>query len=538
MVFVKSSSMKKSFLNLVFVLFGLNLLAQQTKILSSKIISVDIFRNEAQIKREARVALEPGEFELVFEKISSKLSSESIEVLAPEGVDVLSVSKKNYYLTEEDKPAEIIALQDSIQIVKDQLNNLRWEREAVQIQKDLLLSNKQIGGNGVGVKADELEDVLGVFQRKLLEFKLENSRIEKSEKELLLIKTILDKQYNEFNSGKIGLNNQILVQVKVNKSIPQAKFELQYMVRGVSWKPSYDIRVKDSQSPIQFVLKAGITQSTGENWNGVSMKLSSANPQIGGNKPDLNTQFISLSDPIVYKNLKKQRTNSSYETGEGDGYAALEVAAAPFSAGIEQTMLSLNFDVKGLAYVQSDNKLHHVELSNFVLPASFGFAAVPKLSEDVFVTATVENNDLITQLSGEASIYMNGTFAGKTQLYPQNSDSLLLTLGKDRRLGIRREKVKDKNSKSLFGSNKKELQTIELTLNNTAKESIEVKVEDQIPVSTNNEITVKLLSQDGASYVAETGKLIWNVKLAPKQVKKIRFSFEVSYPSEKILNGF
>ncbi|MFY8189658.1 MAG: mucoidy inhibitor MuiA family protein, partial [Bacteroidia bacterium] len=285
--------MKKSFLNLVFVLFGLNLLAQQTKILSSKIISIDVFRNEAQIKREARIALEPGEFELVFEKISSKLSSESIEVLAPEGVDVLSVSKKNYYLTEEDKPAEIIALQDSIQIVKDQLNNLRWEREAVQIQKDLLLSNKQIGGNGVGVKADELEDVLGVFQRKLLEFKLENSRIEKSEKELLLIKTILDKQYNEFNSGKIGLNNQILVQVKVNKSIPQAKFELQYMVRGVSWKPSYDIRVKDSQSPIQFVLKAGITQSTGENWNGVSMKLSSANPQIGGNKPDLNTQFIS-----------------------------------------------------------------------------------------------------------------------------------------------------------------------------------------------------------------------------------------------------
>jgi uncharacterized protein (TIGR02231 family) len=133
---------------------------------------------------------------------------------------------------------------------------------------------------------------------------------------------------------------------------------------------------------------------------------------------------------------------------------------------------------------------------------------------------------------------MNGTFAGKTQLYPQNSDSLLLTLGKDRRLAIRREKVKDKNSKSLFGSNKKELQTIELTLNNTAKESIEVKVEDQIPVSTNNEITVKLLSQDGANYVAETGKLIWNVKLAPKQVKKIRFSFEVSYPSEKILNGF
>lgn len=528
--------MKKFVLSLLVFLFGLNLMAQQTMVVASQIVAVDVFRNQAQIKREAKLPLELGEYVLVFEKISSKLIAGSVEVQAPEGVDVLSVSKKHFYLTEEEKPSEILILQDSIQNIKDQLAGLRFEKEAIQIQKDLLQANKNIGGSSQGVKADELEDILGVFQRKLLEFRLAYFRIEKNEKELQLIKNVLDKQLNEYNSGKIGLNNQIILQVKVNKALPLAKFSLQYLVTGVSWNPQYDIRVKDTQTPIQIVLKAGITQNTGENWNQVKMKLASADPQTGSNKPELSTQFISFAEPILYKN-KRNVKMAEPASAEGYGMEPMLSVAADMPS-YEQNMLNLSFDVQGLAFVASDNKLHFVELSQFALPAQYGFASVPKYSEDVFVTAKVENNDLITQLSGEASVYLNGTFTGKTQLYPQNSDSLLLTLGRDRRLQVKREKVKDMNRKSLFGSSKKELQTIEITLTNTAKEALEILVEDQVPVSTNGEIEIKLISQEGAIFVAETGKLEWKVTVLPKQVKKIRFSFEVIYPSSKSLSAY
>jgi uncharacterized protein (TIGR02231 family) len=201
-----------------------------------------------------------------------------------------------------------------------------------------------------------------------------------------------------------------------------------------------------------------------------------------------------------------------------------------------QQMLQLTFDVQGLVYVVSESKTQYIELNQFQLPAIYGFAAVPKLSEDVFVTAKVQNNELISQLSGEASIYLNGVFTGKIQLSQQSKDSLLLTLGKDRRLHVRREMVKTLNSKSFFGSNKKELQTYELIITNTSKENIMILVEDQIPVSTQSDLEVKLISSDQAIQAVETGKLSWKLSLEPKQVKNIRFSYELIYPKEKFIH--
>ncbi|MCG9878998.1 MAG: DUF4139 domain-containing protein [Bacteroidia bacterium] len=528
--------MKKVIFILFALSFGLNLKSQTQKLVSSKIVFVDVFRNQAQVKRSASVTLEAGNYALIFDKISNKMLTNTAEIIAPEGVEVLSISSKRQYKSDEELPKEIADLQDSLQQVKDLLQGLRLEREGIQVQKDLLMANKNIGGTNQGVKADELEDILGVFQRKFAEFKTEFFRIEKQEKYLKQISQNLQKQINEYTSGKQGLSNQIWVQVKVNRDLVNANFTLQYLVNSVSWQPMYDIRVKDVQSPIQFVLKAGITQNTGEIWDQVKMRLSSNDPQTGNIKPELNTQFINFREPVLYKQNRKAK--SAYRSADMEAMPMVAAEADMDGVGAiqEQQMLNLSFEIQGLVYVATDNKLQQVELNQFKLPAVYGFAAVPKLSDDVFVTAKVQNNDLISQLSGNASIYLNGVFTGKIYLYAQSTDSLLLTLGKDRRLQAKRELVKNLNSKTFFGSNKKELQTYELVITNTSKETIQLMVEDQIPVSTQSELEVKLISSDKAEHNPETGKLTWNISLEPKQIKKLRFSFELIYPKEKFIN--
>jgi uncharacterized protein (TIGR02231 family) len=528
--------MRKVIVSMFALFLGLNLSAQTPKIVSSKIVFVDVFRNQAQIKRTATLALGQGNYTLIFDKLSSQLMFNSSEIIAPEGVEVLSVSTKRQNYNQEDLPQEISALNDSLQILKEQLNALRMEREAMQVQKDLLLANKNIGGSSQGVKADELEDVLGVFQRKFNEFKNEYFRIEKQEKYLRQQSNTIEKLISDYKSGKQGLSNQILVQVKVNKDLVDANFTLQYLVNSVSWKPAYDIRVKDVQSPLQIVLKAGITQNTGENWEQVKMRLSSNDPQIGNVKPELSTQFLNLRQPIVYQQDMLDKGNNRMDM-EAMPMLAAESGLNGIGAMPSQQMLQLTFDVQGLVYVVSESKTQYIELNQFQLPAIYGFAAVPKLSEDVFVTAKVQNNELISQLSGEASIYLNGVFTGKIQLSQQPKDSLLLTLGKDRRLHVQREMVKTLNSKSFFGSNKKELQTYELRITNTSKENIAILVEDQIPVSTQNDLEIKLISSDQAIHAIETGKLSWNISLEPKQVKNIRFSYELIYPKEKFIHN-
>lgn len=526
--------MKRASICILAFFLALNLLAQTQKIVSSKIVFVDVFRNQAQVKRTASLSLEVGSYTLIFDKLSTKLIHNSSELIAPEGVEVLSISSKKQYYNNEDLPTEISELNDSLQLIKEQLNGLRMEREALQVQKELLLANKNLGGSSVGVKADELEDVLSVFQRKFFEFKNEYIRIEKQEKSLRQLSNGLEKLINEYKSGKQGMSQQIWVQVKVNKDLPQADFTLQYLVSSVSWHPMYDIRVKDIQSPLQIILKAGIAQNTGENWDQVKMRLSSSDPQTGNAKPELTTQFLNYREPVIYKSERKAR--NTYQADMSDMVVSADGDMNDL-AMVEQNMLQVVFDIQGLVFVPSENKMQQVELTQFKLPAVYGFAAVPKLSEDVFVTAKVQNNDLISQLRGEASIYLNGVFTGKIQLNQQIKDSLLLTLGKDRRLSVSREMVKSLNSKSFFGSNKKELQTYEISITNNSKEQIVLLVEDQIPVSKQADLEVKLISQDQAIHQLESGKLSWNVSLEPKQLKKLRFSYELIYPKEKFINN-
>lgn len=526
--------MKRVSICLLALFLASNLLAQPQRIISSKIVFVDVFRNQAQIKRTASLPLEVGSYTLIFDKLSTKLIHNSMELIAPEGVEVLSISNKKQYYNNEDLPTEISVLNDSLQQLREQLNGLRMEREALQVQKDLLLANKNLGGSSAGVKADELEDVLGVFQRKFIEFRNEHVRIEKQEKSLRHISNGLEKIINDYKSGKQAMSQQIWVQVKVNKNLTQADFIIQYLVSSVSWQPMYDIRVKDIQSPLQIILKAGIAQNTGENWDQVNMRLSSSDPQIGNTKPELTTQFLNYREPMIYKSERKAR--NTYQAEPSDMLVSADGEINDLAV-VEQNMLNVVFDIQGLVYVPSENKMQQVELTQFKLPAVYGFAAVPKLSEDVFVTAKVQNNDIISQLSGEAGIYLNGVFTGKIQLNQQIKDSLLLTLGKDRRLSVSRAMVKSLNSNSFFGSNKKELQTYEITITNNSKEHILLLVEDQIPVSKHADLEVKLISQDQAIHQLESGKLSWNVSLEPKQLKKVRFSYELIYPKEKFINN-
>ncbi len=512
--------------------------AQQQKVCASRLTAVSVFMNQAQVQREGKVNLDEGLNVLVFEKISPFLLEGSIEVNASEGVEIVAVGTQNDYMAATEKPQAILLLEDSLQTLMEHLAEIKADKDALEWQKELLLANKSIGGSNQGVKAEELEDVLAIYQHKFQDFKVEHIRLNRLEKLYTEEKEKVEQQLSEYQEGSLAMTNQIVLQVRSSKALPDAHIVVKYLVSGVSWKPFYDIRVKDTQLPMQFVLKANIMQSTGENWANVKMKLTTADPLNGGLKPVLNPVHLSFIQ-LQTRDAMRAKSNFKVPGRPAMAYQDNEMAgtAEAYSAPT-QSMLNLEFEVPGLSNIPSDNKFHLVELNKFNVAAIYGHASVPKLSSDVFVTAKVQTNDLISQLSGEANIYLNGTYTGKTYLSAQADDTLTITLGKDRRVIVKREKVKEMCSKSLFGSNKKDASTIELTLTNSSNEAIELIVEDQIPLSSNQDILVKLVDQGTATYVAETGILTWKITLAPKQNTKLRFSFEVSYPSQQHISPY
>jgi uncharacterized protein (TIGR02231 family) len=506
----------------------------------STITNVTVFLNQAQVTRMAKVDLQAGITNLVFDKVSPFINLNSIQVKTENNVTLLSVSQRNNYLAKKQKPQFILDIEDTIESINNQLQLLNIKQEAWLLEKDVLIANKQIGGVNSGVKIDELEDALILFRKRSQEVGEELFKISTAEKKLIIIRQRFQVELVKYNNNE-NSTAEIVVTVKTLTAVSNAKIEWDYIVNNASWKPFYDVRVKDTKSELQLASKAYITQGTGESWKNVVLKLSTANPNENGSKPALQTHFLQFNNPAIYGNISGtvQEEISLYNRKALAAPASDDKSS--YSAGVattQQTDVNIEFQVTSAYTIPSDNTPHQVDLTVSNLQAIYAYAAVPKLDKNAFVTAKVAGNDLANQVSGEANVYFDGTFVGKTYINGTTSDSMILSLGRDKRIQIQRTQLKDFSSKTIGGSSKKELNTWEISLRNTRKEPVSIIVEDQIPVSTDKEIEIKLIQNGGAEFDESTGKLKWTILLDAEKSQTVKFSFEVKYPKDKIISDY
>ncbi|MFI5185480.1 MAG: DUF4139 domain-containing protein [Chitinophagales bacterium] len=199
--------------------------------------------------------------------------------------------------------------------------------------------------------------------------------------------------------------------------------------------------------------------------------------------------------------------------------------------------LNVTFDV-GIPYdVPTNGKEQTATLKEYATDAFYKYYDVPRLDKDVYLLAEVPGWEKLNLLPGDANIIFEGTYVGKSFIDPNStSDTLNLTLGRDKRVVVKREKLIDFSSIKFLGSNKVQKITYELTVKNNKKDSVRMLLKDQFPLSTNKEIEVELTETSDAEVNNDLGILNWKLQLAPGEVKKIRFAYSVKYPKDKVLN--
>ena len=144
---------------------------------------------------------------------------------------------------------------------------------------------------------------------------------------------------------------------------------------------------------------------------------------------------------------------------------------------------------------------------------------------------------------GTASVTVASVLPGSLTIRPRPDGrstgdyTLSVSLGRDKRIVVKREKLKELTSRKLIGTNQRENYAWEISVRNTKAEAINVMVEDQVPVSQNSQIEVSVLDVAGAKYNKDSGKLSWEVSLQPNETKKLVFKYEVKYPKDKPVNG-
>jgi uncharacterized protein (TIGR02231 family) len=72
------------------------------------------------------------------------------------------------------------------------------------------------------------------------------------------------------------------------------KMRLNYLTDAASWRPLYKLRAAKAKEPVQLDYLAAVLQQTGEDWSGVDLTLSTAQPMLNAAPPDLRTLEVAV----------------------------------------------------------------------------------------------------------------------------------------------------------------------------------------------------------------------------------------------------
>lgn len=205
---------------------------------------------------------------------------------------------------------------------------------------------------------------------------------------------------------------------------------------------------------------------------------------------------------------------------------------------LEENQLNVSFDIDIPYDVLSNNKPHLVDLKTLKIPATFKSFAAPRSEKDAFLMAEIIDYGKYNLLPGEANIVFEGTYVGKIDIAAnQTADTLSLSMGRDKKIIVNREKIADKSGIKFLSSKKEQTFTFDITARNNKKEAVDLTIKDQYPLSSDKEIEIELLENSNAKINVETGILTWHLNLKPSESKKLRLSYKIRYPKDKVFGN-
>ena len=544
----------------------LNAQASNEKPVKSFVKNVTVFTQGAQVFRSSTVSLSPGVSDLVFTGISPFINASSVQAGGKGNFIVLEVKHKIKY-PEPAKTSDAVLPKEvtkEIKILEDSLMEINFNKEDVNerkasliMEKEMITKNKLSHGEGKSDSLPILKDAMEFFRLKLNDINLQLAKIKREEQRLsdksMKITARLE-VLRKFKNSEEPKNvyepvHQIIVTVSADEAVT-ATVEVSYMVSQAGWVPSYDLRSTTATAPVQCTYKANVFQTTGEEWNNVTLKLSTANPNRSNVKPALPPWFINyyLGQREVRIQTDAARAKNESNTNLTDiEMAAIKKDLDEFSPAqsaanytqLIETMANVTFDINLPYSIPSDGANHIVPVKTSELPAVYYHYLVPKVESEAFLIAKVTGWENLNLLPGRANVFYEGTYVGETVLNPAViNDTLELAFGRDNGITVTRTKLPVKESNKLLGNEITKTIVYELRMKNNKSKNINLIVEDQIPVSQNKDIKVEIKDNGKSEYNIQTGLLQWSVAMNSKEYKTLKFSYALTYNKDMPLSMY
>ena len=217
-------------------------------------------------------------------------------------------------------------------------------------------------------------------------------------------------------------------------------------------------------------------------------------------------------------------------------FADFDAESAVMEVEQTQNQLGYEFEIRQPYTIPSDGKSVAAEIGRFDLPAAYIYQSTPKIDKDAFLVAEATGWEKLNLLQGEANVYFENTFVGKSILDPgQTSDTLRFSMGRDRSIRIERTKENDYSSRRAIGSNQTQTVAWKFTVRNTRPEPVVLTLTDQLPVSRNSTIAVSAEELSGGRLDKESGIVAWRLELKPGEQRELHLRYAVKYPKGRSL---
>src|SRR5258708_7674320 len=504
---------------------------------ASRITSVTLYPGSATVERSARVV--PGMTRLEISGLPANFDPQTVRVESDPGVRIGEVSTQDQSRTAASNARES-AIEEKIQALKDRQAVLDVDAKAAQMAAEFI---SRLGAPASGAEkpaplpnarslAETIEavrrggsDAFGRIQKVQVQKREIDKEIRALERDLARLKS--------------GAKDVRTIAVGVSAERP-GEVRVYYQVNGAGWRPAYRAGLDSVSSKMLLERQGVITQTTGEDWTNVRLKLSTGQPRLSPQGTEPRPWKLSLYSPSVgaVSELSSVRARAASP-------ALLRQMADELKPREEtplevQTAFATEFEVPGAVSLPSDGRKLTVSLAKLSLPAKMRLRVVPRLDAQAVVTAEAERPEGVW-LAGDIQLYRDGNYVGATGWNPQSSAALVLPFGRDSLVRVKVDRAKDRNGTRGIIESRREREVSDLfTLTSYHKTPVELLVLESSPVSTHDQIKVEAKfdpKPTSENWEDRHGAVPLARAIPPNETLKFSVAYTIGYPKDGAVVG-
>jgi len=525
--------------------------------LDTTIRVVTVYPDRARVTRSGSAALDAGRQVMEVKELPLGLGPDSVRASARGTARARLLGVEVQRAIYAETPAQgVRELEVQIEAVQDEMRLVDGQSQIVGQQRgvlDGLAGRTETYAIAWAAGEQSLEAELAMFDglrgraealdRELVELAARKRELERRLQQL-------KGQLEQLRGARPRQRHTVRVEVEVSQA-GELSVDLSYVVTGAGWKPLYDLRLVEAGGApaLEATYLAQVTQNTGEAWEGVSLSLSTARPALASVLPELKPWYVRPQPVMPLP--RAEGMHMAVTAAPLRAKAAPDLAAAPAeapqevapvqaaTAAVESAGAAITYRVPGNVDIPSDGAPHKVTVAEMELPPRLDYVSAPRLVPAAYRRARLTNDSPYLLLPGPANLFAGDEFIGAThlELTPPQGE-IELYLGVDDRIKVEREPLRRDVDKTLIGGKRRVRYAYQITLENHLGAEAKLNLQDQIPVAGHEAIKVRLESAEPKpAKQSELNILEWELALAPKEKRLVRFDFSVEYPPEMQLSG-